>query len=268
MALDFVQTLIAQETDRAVPALHLFGGPFVSYSGLRVDIPEGSKRLLVFVALRSGRVERRHAAGALWPIGNDARAAGNLRSALWRLSKVGVDLVRVDKHGLTLHEAVLLDVHLVTDWAARLMAGTASAADLNAMPTAVDALELLPGWYDDWALMERERLRQRLLHALEAMSRRLAELGRFAEAVEAAMMAVSVDPLRESGQRTLIEAHLAEGNLAEAQRSFDGYAALLKRELGVSPSADVTALLRDCASLRHVVQHSSQTWTPRSSVVL
>ncbi|MGW2995279.1 bifunctional ornithine acetyltransferase/N-acetylglutamate synthase, partial [Streptomyces sp. NPDC001193] len=33
---------------------------------------------------------------------------------------------------------------------------------------AADALDLLPGWYDDWVLLEQERVRQRLLHALEA----------------------------------------------------------------------------------------------------
>src|SRR5690242_21218853 len=52
----------------------------------------------------------------------------------------------------------------------------------------VDAIDLLPGWYDDWVLMERERVRQRLLHALEALSGQLAQVGRCAEAVDAAMM--------------------------------------------------------------------------------
>ena len=243
MPSDFVQQLIAQETRASRPALHLFGGPFVAVGGRRIDIPEGSKRLLVFVALRHGRVERRHIAGALWPIGDDSRAAGNLRSALWRLNKVGVDLLQVDKYGLALHREVLLDVRLVTDWAARTVSGAASAVDLRAVPTAMDALDLLPGWYEDWALMERERVRQRLLHALEAQSRQLARMGCHAQAVEAAMQAVGADPLRESAQRVLVEAHLAEGNWLEARRSLDLYTDLLDRELGVPPGAEITALL-------------------------
>ncbi|MEV7888638.1 AfsR/SARP family transcriptional regulator [Streptomyces sp. NPDC002817] len=247
MPSDFVQQLIAQETRAPLPALHLFGGPFVAFGGRRIDIPEGSKRLLVFVALRQGRVERRYAAGALWPVGDDARAAGNLRSALWRLNKVGVELLHVDKYGLTLHRDVLLDVRLVADWAARMVNAAASAVDLRAMPTAMDALDLLPGWYEDWALMERERIRQRLLHALEAQSRQLARRRCHAQAVEAAMQAVGADPLRESAQRVLIEAHLAEGNWLEARRSLDLYAELLDRELGVPPGAEITALLSGCA---------------------
>ncbi|MFF7933669.1 DNA-binding SARP family transcriptional activator [Streptomyces sp. SAI-126] len=243
MPSDFVKTLIAQESHALQPSLHLFGGPFVVLRGRRVEIPEGSKRLLVFVALRQGRVERRHAAGALWPIGDDARAAGNLRSALWRLNKVGVELLEVDKHGLALREDVLLDVRIVASWAARVVAGSSTAGDLGAIPTAMDALDLLPGWYDDWALMERERVRQRLLHALEAQSRQLAQQGCFGRAVEAAMQAVGADPLRESAQRALVEAHLAEGNWTEARRSLDFYAELLDRELGVPPGSEITALL-------------------------
>lgn len=50
-------------------------------------------------------------------------------------------------------------------------------------------------------------------------------------------------PLRESAQRTLIEAHLAEDNWAEAQRILHAYRALLDRELGVSPSRELVRLV-------------------------
>ena len=244
MVLDFVQTLIAQETSETPPVLHLFGGPFVTFERRRMDVPEGSKRLLVFVALHRGRVERRYAAGSLWPVGNDIRAAGNLRSALWRLNRAGIGLLSTDKHGLTMRDDVLVDAHLVSSWAARLLADSASEHDLKVMPWGIDALDLLPGWYDDWVLMERERVRQRLLHALETLSRQLTQLGRWAEAVEAAMMAVSAEPLRESAQRALIEAHLAEGNWIEGRRSFEAYRDMLDRELAAEPDPELAALLR------------------------
>ena len=48
---DFVHILITWESDDDVPILNLSGGPFVSYGRRRVAVPEGSKRLLVFVAL-------------------------------------------------------------------------------------------------------------------------------------------------------------------------------------------------------------------------
>ena len=223
--------------------LHLFGGPYVTVDECRHEIPEGSKRLLVLVALRRRRVERRHAAGLLWPIGSDERAAGNLRSALWRLRGVGVDLLVVDRCSLRLRDDVAVDLEATSDWARRLTAGTAGPDDLTLPPSWSDALDLLPGWYDDWALVERERLRQRVLHAMEALSGRLVDVGRFGEAVEVAMAAVAVDPLRESAQRSLLLAHLAEGNTVEGTRCLRSYRELLRRELGVEPTPDLTALL-------------------------
>jgi len=158
--------------------------------------------------------------------------------------RAGIDLLATDKHGLALREDVIVDVRLVGAWAARVIGGAATRDDLGALPWGLDALDLLPGWYDDWALVERERVRQRLLHALEALSRQLVQLRRCAEAVEAAMMAVSVEPLRESAQRILIQAHLAEGNWVEGRRSYEAYRAVLHRELGIEPNPELAAAMR------------------------
>ena len=166
--------------------LHLFSGPYVTYGRRRVNVPEGSKRLLVFVALHRGRVERRYAAGALWPSGDEERAVGNLRSALWRLRGAGIQLLSADNRGLVMRDDVFVDVCVVSAWAARLIGGSATCNDLGIIPWGADALDLLPGWYDEWVLMERERIRQRLLHALEALSHELVKVRRCAEAVAAA----------------------------------------------------------------------------------
>jgi DNA-binding SARP family transcriptional activator len=48
------------------------------------------------------RVERRHVAGILWPLGHDSRAAGNLGSALWRLRGAGIDILQTDKWSIAL----------------------------------------------------------------------------------------------------------------------------------------------------------------------
>ena len=225
------------------PVVHLFGGPYVTVRGQRQEVPEGSKQLLAFIAVRRRRVERRQAAGTLWPVGDEGRAAGNLRSALWRLRRAGIDLVVADKCALRLSAETLVDLHVMDQWATRLIDGTASGPDLALSSFLADALDLLPGWYDDWALMERERIRQRILHALEALSAQLADAGRFANAVEAAMLAISAEPLRETAQRALIHAHLAEGNLAEAHRSYRAYRNLIRDELGIEPSHNLTTAL-------------------------
>lgn len=70
------------------------------------------------------------------------------------------------------------------------------------LPDWVDALDLLPGWHDDWAIIERERMRLRILHALEALSRILTHAGWHADAVQAALTAMTLVALNlfaESG---------------------------------------------------------------------
>ncbi|AHH99462.1 hypothetical protein GCM10010174_19600 [Kutzneria viridogrisea] len=223
----------------AAVMVHLFRGPYVTQGTRRVEVPEASKRLLAFVALHRRRLERRFAAGHLWPCADDARAAANLRSTLWRLRRIGVDLISADKWSLALRPEVLVDIEVAGDWAGRLIDGSAGTEDLVLHPWWTEALDLLPGWYEDWAIGERERLRQRTLHALEALSRRFAALGRCAEAVETALAVVGADPLRESAQRALIDARLAHGDDVAARRGYELYRELLGRELGLAPAADL-----------------------------
>jgi len=242
--------------------VHLFAGPYVTVGTQRREVPEGSKQLLAFVALRGRRVERRHAAGTLWPFGNEERAAGNLRSALWRLRRAGINVLAVDKWSLALCTHVVVDLHVMDQWATRLIQGTAAGHDLEISPSVSEALDLLPGWYDDWALIERERIRQRLLHALEALSVRLACLGRFGDAVDAALLAVGAEPLRESAQRALIEAHVAEGNLTEARRTYLVYRDLIRRELDVEPSSDLSARIL----IRKDRLIGNRSWTSQNAI--
>lgn len=229
--------------DVAPAELCLLGGPFVLNGTQRIAVPEGSKRLLAFIALHEGRVDRRHAAGTLWPCGDDDRAAGNLRSSLWRLKGAGIDILRADKYALWLDPQARFDVRTIDGWAGRVIDGDPADADLRLPRWGADAMELLPGWYDDWVIFERERLRQRMLHALEALSRLLIGERRYAQAIEAALEAVRVEPLRESAHRVLIEAHLAEGNLVEGRRIFLDYADLVRRELGVDPDPSLASFV-------------------------
>jgi DNA-binding SARP family transcriptional activator len=103
--------------------------------------------------------------------------------------------------------------------------------------------ELLPGWYEEWVLIERERLRQLRIHALEALGERLIATRKFGRAVEAGLAAVAAEPLRESAHRILIRADLAEGNQAEALRHYWMYRRLLWDELGLRPTSQIEGLI-------------------------
>ncbi len=147
---------------------------------------------------------------------------------------------------LSLNAAVRVDLRNAEVEARRLLASHGALCDADRCGASAErlSLELLPGWYDDWVLMEAEAWRQLRLHALEALSMRLSSTGCHAEAILAALAAVASDPLRESARSVLIRAYLAEGNRSEAQREFGRYRELLLGSLGVEPTPRLHALAR------------------------
>jgi DNA-binding SARP family transcriptional activator len=91
-------------------------------------------------------------------------------------------------------------------------------------------------------LLERERLTQFRLHALETLALRLVDVGRHAEAFEFAYAAVSADPLRERAHVALISAYVAQGNgVAAAQ--YQRYADVVRRQLRIEPSSKPATLI-------------------------
>ena len=107
------------------------------------------------------------------------------------------------------------------------------------------SVDLLPDWYDDWAVAEAEEWRQLRLHALDALAERLTAAGRYADATSAALAAVKAEPLRETAHAVLIRVYLAEGNRAEALSAYEHYRALLRTELGLEPTPLIQALIKD-----------------------
>jgi DNA-binding SARP family transcriptional activator len=216
----------------------------------RDELPRAVQRLIAHLCL-SGRPPRAAIAGHLWPDVPEDHAHGSLRSALWRLHKAAPGLVEVSPSALSLADGVRVDVRDLDDWARRVRDPGCSLDEVE-VPEAGYRGELLPGWYDDWVLLERERLRQLRMHALELVAERLAAAGRYCDALQAAYAAVRAEPLRESAHRTVVRVHLAEGNTTEALRAHEQFRLLLADELGVQPSEQMARLvqgLRPCPAM-------------------
>jgi DNA-binding SARP family transcriptional activator len=212
-----------------------------------VPLPLPAQRLLAFLALEDRPVLRAYAACSLWVDSSEDRASGSLRSALWRLRQSGYRLVEATNRQLRLAPQVAVDLREATAWAHRLLDPSTKVeeVDLDAITLTGD---LLPDWYDDWIVIERERFRQLRVHALECLCERLTVAGRFGHAMEAGLAAVGGDPLRESAHRALIRVHLAEGNRADALRQYRFCCQLLHERLGLEPSAQMEALVGSAAS--------------------
>jgi DNA-binding SARP family transcriptional activator len=212
------------------------------------DLPRAVQRLVAHVCL-SPRPNRTATAGHLWPDVSEDHAQGSLRSALWRLNKAVPGLIEVSGSALQLAAPVRVDVRDLGDWARRAAAPFGGSEDV-ALPDTALLGELLSGWYDDWVLIERERLRQLRIRALEAVAARLTALDRHGEALEAAHAAVRAEPLRESAHRILVQIHLAEGNVAEAVRAYEFFRTMLEDELDVPPTEQMTRLVQHVPRIR------------------
>ena len=190
----------------------------------------------------SRRPARSAVAGALWPDASDALAHSSLRSALWRLHKAAPGLVDVSGGALALAGGVRVDVRELTSWARSALDPRTDVDGVLPLDVGPSG-DLLPGWYDDWVLLEREGLRQLRMHAFEALADKLSRAGRYGEAVQAAHTAIRAEPLRETAHRALVRTHLAEGNVTEAFRAYETFRTFLLRELGVAPTATMQALV-------------------------
>lgn len=222
--------------------LRVLGGFSLTIHGVNVELAPIAQRLMALLALR-GRTQRSRAAGTLWPETDEAKAMACLRTCMWRVNRITKGLVIAAGSNVQLSSGVEVDIYRYIDDAASSMRSTTRtpATDLQAIGYEG---ELLPDWGEQWLVTDRERLRQLRLHLLEEEAQRQAREGHFGLALEAAFAALSVDPLRETAHRRIIEIHLAEGNVAEARRAYRTCRQVLIDDVGVVPSDATTGLMR------------------------
>jgi DNA-binding SARP family transcriptional activator len=206
----------------SVLELQLLGDFRLRHGETTVCLAPRAEHLLAFLALRND-LRRTGVSAQLWPELDEAQARACLRSTLWRLPRPdGLPLVATSGDRLYLTAFVQVDITRLRDGLDQWSPGEAPQVEIGPL-----SWDLLPTWYDDWLVFDRERQHQIRLHALERMSAWYVGAERFDSAIEAALLAIAGDPLRESAHRCLIRAHLAEGNVTEARRQVQSYVALL-----------------------------------------
>ena len=130
----------------------------------------------------------------------------------------------------------------------------------KAPPTGADerlrtAVELYRGdfledCYDDWALYERERLREQYLSALQRLLAADQARQAYDLALQSALRLVQADPLREEAHRALMRLYHLLGRTDDALRAFAQCRALLDTELGVEPEAETLSLYEELRALQ------------------
>jgi DNA-binding SARP family transcriptional activator len=225
--------------------LALLGGFCLSQGSRVIEVAASGQRLIALLALTDRPAARLYLAGMLWPDYSTERSLADLRTTLWRLNQSREPLVEATHSCLALSDHIDVDVRRLVAFAQHLHTPEVRPAEIDLTSVGLAELcgELLPDWYEEWLVDERERLRQIRLHALEKLSGLLSAAGQHSAAIQAALAAIRLEPLRETAHRALIEAHLAEGNWSEARRQYHRCQRLFLAELGVEPTVSMRRLL-------------------------
>lgn len=225
----------------------LLGQFEVQKDGVLLSIPSRpAQSLLAYLLLTVGTEHRREKlAGLLWPDSSEENARNNLRTALWRLRKVlGSD---ANKRPYLLADDLSITFNQQSDYwvdTSVLECGASAQAtteDLHRFLTHYRG-ELLPGFYEDWVVLERVRLQAVFEQEVERLLDHLIGERRWAEVLEWGERWIAFGQTPEPAYRALMVAHNELGNHARIAATYQRCVEALRRDLDVEPAEETRAL--------------------------
>jgi predicted ATPase len=228
-----------------------------SVSGLT---PRKVKALLIYLAHTAQPHSREHLAELLFGFGDRTpeQAAANLRAVISRLRR------KLKPFILTNQETVAFDT-TQTYWLDTAVLTTALSAARQQLETEEDlcpetagqlsqALRLYRGdflsgfnlrdarGFDEWVLLERERLHRQVTEALQALVAYHLHRREYAAGISQARRLLRLDNLQESAHRQLMLLLARAGKRSAALAQYEACRRTLREELGVAPGAQTTRL--------------------------
>src|SRR5579871_1068670 len=181
----------------------------------------------------------------LWPDSDIERGRHNLRQALSSLRKqleppdtsAGEVIIATHAQVQLNPLAIQTDVQAFLAMARRAEDAASSEERIAALTAAIDLYkgELLPGYYEDWVLLERERLVTLYVRLLRRLVGELEALRETERALEYALRAAAVAPLQEEVAYDLIRQYAVTGQYELAKQHYHRFRKRL-RELEQTPS--------------------------------
>ena len=218
--------------------VQLFGDFRLIYNGHFIDNIQTTRlqTLLAYLLLhRKAPQSRQKIAFTFWPDSSDAQAHANLRHLIHNLRAALVDaelFIQVDSHIIQWRPDASLNLDVAE------FETEAAKDSFSALQQAIDLYQgdLLPNCYDDWIILERERLRSLFSQTLEKLIGLFEDKHDLLSAIQYAERLIQHDPLYEDAYRRLMRLHALNGNRAAALHTFHRCNSTLLRELGVEPS--------------------------------
>ena len=237
--------------------IQLFGKFGVRCGAQFVKGLEASKHqeLLSYLLVRRDRCHPREGlASMLWGDMPTERSKKYLRQALWHLQRTltdcegGSDFITVTHDWI---EIRLKGLWLDVDWFERLCGtchGTTgkklNKSEAQMLKKAVQLYkgDLLDGWYQDWCLLERDRLQNLYLLTLDKLFAYSDKHNDYDAACTYASSVLKNDRAREKTHRQLMRLLYKAGDRTSALRQYERCVQALDEELGVKPQKDTTDL--------------------------
>ena len=230
-----------------------------------IELPSRpAQSLLVYLALNAGISQRREKlACLLWPEATESNARGYLRQALWRLRKAldnallpSADYLHISDISLTFddHAHFWLDAH-------QLLLAT-DPLSLDELITTVSLYqgELLPGFYDEWVVLERDRLLSAYHQVMNQLLAGLIQACRWDEALKWSDHWVRLGHAPEPAFRAMMHAYAGSGDQGMVSATYQRCRESLNRELGLDPSPETQQLFEQI--LRGELYHPAPAPAP------
>jgi DNA-binding SARP family transcriptional activator len=213
---------------------------------------EPARLLLAYLLLHAGKPQSRETlAGLFWPESTEANARSNLRHAIWRLRQA-IEPDPAPAPGDTIlseGEFIFFNAATPYDLDVDRLANERAEQSLADLLTAVEVYEgeLLPGYYEPWVILERERLAACFERRMEALLNRLTLAGQWEAVLVWSERWIAQGVAPESAYRAMMRAHAVRGDSAQVALTYRRCREALAGELGVEPSPLTRRLAEELA---------------------
>ena len=208
-----------------------------------------AQSLFAYLILNAGTLHRREKlAGMLWPDSLEETARDNLRHALWRIRKaLGSSSSTRFLHADDLTIGFKSTAEYWLDTAALEKLEEDAPADESMAVLSAYQGEVLPGFYEDWVVLEREHLYSLIEHHMARLMSLLREEKRWLDILDWAERWIKLGQKPEPAYRALLSAHAAKGDMSKVAASYERCVKSL-REFGMEPSEQTKELYRNLKS--------------------
>ena len=218
---------------------------------------ERSRLLLAYLALHPTPQPRSHLIGLLWPDLPEKQARRRLTQEMWRinneLSKVGLTATLTaqgDAIQFAVGVDVVCDAHQLQTLLERCQVENLTTWPSLAELTTLQRGELLPGYFDDWILVARERLFQAYSAAMMRLLSQCKRMGDWETATAVVDALRQLDPLSEVWIAESLQIALSLRRPGTSLQQYEQFVAALQETFEIAPSPELAALAQQVAAQR------------------